>query len=361
MGFIERRPERSRARSIAVVGTGISGLACAWLLSRNHDVTVFEAQGRIGGHSHTVVAQVGGAEVAVDTGFIVYNEPCYPNLARLFDTLGVETAATDMSFAVSLDGGAYEYAGKDLAGLLAQPANMMKPRFWSMLRDLLRFYREAPRDLAGMGEQSLDDYLAQGGFGAAFRDDHLYPMAAAIWSTPAMDVGKYPAAGFVRFCQNHGLLRLTGRPQWRTVVGGSRNYVARLASPLAGRIAVSRGIVSIERRGSGVELIDAAGGRQRFDAVVIATHADQALKMLAEPSPRECALLGAFRFARNEAVLHTDARLMPRRRAAWASWNYLADGARIGPAALRHLLDEPPAAARRSATFVRHPEPVAAA
>ena len=323
MGFVERR----QRRSIAIVGTGISGLACAWLLNRNHDVTVFEADGRIGGHSHTVAARLDGVEVAVDTGFIVYNEPCYPNLTRLFDALGVGTVETDMSFAVSLDGGDYEYAGKDLAGLLAQPANLVKPRFWSMLRDLLRFYREAPRDLPDMGERSLDDYLAEKKYGAAFRDDHLYPMAAAIWSTPAIDVGRRPAAGFVRFCENHGLLRLAGRPQWRTVAGGSRNYVARLSAPFAERISVSRAVVAVLRDGDGVELIDNRGGRQRFDAVVIATHADQALKMLASPSLRERMLLGAFRFARNEAVLHGDERLMPRRRAAWAAWNYLADGA----------------------------------
>ena len=322
MAFVERRA----GRSIAIVGAGISGLACAWLLNRNHNVTVFEADARIGGHSHTVSAQADGAAVAVDTGFIVYNEPCYPNLTRLFDALGVETVATDMSFAVSLDRGAYEYAGGNLAGLLAQPGNLAKRRFWSMLRDLLRFYREAPRDLATMGDQTLEDYLATNRYGASFRDDHLYPMAAAIWSTPAMDVGKHPAANFIRFCENHGLLRLAGRPQWRTVVGGSRNYVARLTASFAERIAVSCGVVSILRDGAGVELIDAAGGRRRFDAVVIATHADQALKMLAAPSLRERTLLGAFRYARNEAVLHTDASLMPRRRAAWASWNYLADG-----------------------------------
>jgi uncharacterized protein len=318
---------RTKAQSIAIVGTGISGLSCAWLLSRNHRVTVFEADARIGGHSHTVDASFKQAEVAVDTGFIVYNEPCYPNLTKLFETLGVATAPADMSFAVSLEGGGYEYAGKDFAGLFAQPGNILKPRFWSMLRDLLRFYRDATRDLPTMGEQTLDDYLTAHNYGAAFRDDHLYPMAAAIWSTPALDVGKQPAATFVRFCENHGLLRLTGRPQWRTVVGGSRAYVKRLTEPYADRIAVSRPIVLILRDGSGVELVDASGGRQRFDAVVIAAHADQALKMLAAPSKAERKLLGVFRYAHNDAVLHTDASLMPRRKAAWAAWNYLSDGA----------------------------------
>jgi len=327
MNFSELQANQSKRQSIAIVGTGISGLACAWLLSRNHRVTVFEADARIGGHSHTVDAEFKDAKIAVDTGFIVYNEPCYPNLTKLFETLGVATAPADMSFAVSLEGGGYEYAGKDFAGLFAQPGNIFKPRFWSMIRDLLRFYREAIRDLPTMGEQTLDAYLTAHKYGAPFRDDHLYPMAAAIWSTPALDVGKQPAATFVRFCENHGLLRLTGRPQWRTVVGGSRAYVKRLTEPYADGIEASRPIVSVLRDEDGVELVDASGGRQRFDAVVIAAHADQALKMLAAPSDAERRLLGAFRYARNEAVLHTDASLMPRRRAAWAAWNYLSDGA----------------------------------
>jgi predicted NAD/FAD-binding protein len=321
-----RQVQSSAVRSIAVVGSGISGLACAWLLHRAHRVTVFEADARVGGHSNTVQARIDGADIAVDTGFIVYNEPCYPNLTRLFAELKVATAPTDMSFAVSLEGGAYEYAGKDLPGLFAQPGNILKPRFWSMIRDLLRFYREAPRDRDAMGEQTLDDYLAAHGYGAAFRDDHLYPMAAAIWSTPAIDVGGQPAANFVRFCENHGLLRILGRPQWRTVAGGSKVYVAKLTEPFAKRIETARPIVSILRDAEGVELIDASGGRQRFDAVVIAAHADQALKMLAAPSEAERRLLGAFRYGRNEAVLHRDVTLMPRRRAAWAAWNYLSDG-----------------------------------
>ncbi len=313
-------------RRIAVIGTGISGLSAAWLLSRAHDVEVFEADARIGGHSNTVEVEIAGRRIAVDTGFIVYNEPCYPNLTALFDHLGVETAATDMSFAVSLDRGRLEYAGTDLAGLLAQPSNLARPRFWSMMRDLLRFYREAPAALTTMGEESLDDWLDARGYGAAFREDHLYPMAAAIWSTPAMEVGRYPVAAFVRFCENHGLLRVTGRPVWRTVVGGSRNYVARLAAPFADRIRVASPVVSIRRDAAGVEIVDASGTARRYDRVVIATHADRALALLADPSAEERRILSAFRYSRNIAVLHGDTDLMPRRRRAWASWNYLSDG-----------------------------------
>lgn len=314
-------------RRIAVIGTGISGLSAAWLLSKRHEVEVFEADDRIGGHSNTVDVDIDGRRIPVDTGFIVYNEPCYPNLTALFDHLGVETAATDMSFAVSLDRGRLEYAGSDLFGLLAQPSNLVRPRFWSMMSDLLRFYREAPAGLATMGEESLDDWLDARGYGAAFREDHLHPMAAAIWSTPAMEVGRYPVAAFVRFCENHGLLRLTGRPVWRTVVGGSRNYVARLAAPFAERIRLSTPVVAIRRDGAGVEVTDAAGIARRYDRVVIATHGDRALAMLADADADERRLLSAFRYSKNEAVLHRDPRLMPERRRAWASWNYLSDGA----------------------------------
>ena len=321
----ERGATRETRKSIAVVGTGISGLSAAWLLAKGHDVTVYEADDRIGGHSNTLEVAAAGRRIAVDTGFIVYNEPCYPNLTALFTHLGVETAATDMSFAVSIDGGRLEYAGSDLAGLLAQPSNLLRPRFWSMMRDLLRFYREAPAALATMGEISLADWLDAQGYGRAFREDHLYPMAAAIWSTPSAEVGDYPAAAFVRFCENHGLLRLTGRPVWRTVTGGSREYVARLTASFRDRILVSTPVVSIRRDAAGVEIVDGRGGRSRFDDVVIATHADRALALLADPSDDEKRLLGAFRYSKNEAVLHSDARLMPRRRAAWASWTYLSD------------------------------------
>ena len=311
--------------NIAVIGSGISGLSAAWLLSKRHEVTVYEAASRLGGHSHTVDVDAGGRSIAVDTGFIVYNEPCYPNLAALFAELGVPTAATDMSFAVSLDRGRLEYAGKDLAGLFAQPSNLLRPRFWSMISELLRFYRLAPRDLASLSDESLEAYLDRRRFGRAFRQDHLYPMAAAIWSTPAAQVGDYPAAAFIRFCENHGLLKLIGRPVWRTVVGGSREYVRRLSAPFAERIVKGAPVTTIFRGAAGVEVLDSRGERRRFDHVVVATHADQALKLLDAPTGDESRLLGAFRYSVNEAVLHGDADLMPQRRAAWAAWNYLSD------------------------------------
>ncbi|KAB1115124.1 NAD(P)/FAD-dependent oxidoreductase [Neorhizobium galegae] len=324
MAFDERIVGRRRL-NIAVVGSGISGLSAAWLLSHRHDVTVYEAADRIGGHSNTVEFESPNGPVAVDTGFIVYNETTYPNLTALFRTLEVPTTISDMSFAVSLNGGAFEYSGGTGSGLFAQKTNLVRPRFWSMMRDLLRFYRNAPRDLAVMGSVSLDDYLNRNGYGRAFRDDHLYPMAAAIWSTPAMEVGSYPAAGFIKFCSNHGLLELWNRPVWRTVKGGSREYVARLSRRFADRIRLSTPVEAIRRRPGSVEIRDSQGRVSVFDDVVIATHADQALRMLGDANDEERRILGAFRYSCNEAVLHGDTAVMPKRRAAWSSWNYVAD------------------------------------
>jgi predicted NAD/FAD-binding protein len=309
--------------NIAIIGTGIAGMSAAWLLAKGHAVTVYEQAGRAGGHANTVEAQGAGP---VDTGFIVYNEPCYPNLTALFRHLGVPTKPSEMSFAVSLDGGALEYGGNNPAQLFAQGRNLLSPRFWSMVGDILRFYRMAP----GFAEDeaaatSLGDYLDRHGFGRAFQEDHLMPMAAAIWSTPAGRVRDYPAAAFIRFWENHGLLRLTGRPAWRTVDGGSRAYVSRLTAPYADRMLLDRPVTRIERSAAGVTLHDATGAAQRFDHVVIATHADQALALLADPSPAEARLLGAIAYTRNAAVLHSDTALMPRRRNIWSSWNYLGE------------------------------------
>ena len=304
---------------IAVVGSGISGLSAAWLLAKRHRVTLYEASEWIGGHSHTV--EVLG--VPVDTGFIVYNEATYPNLSALFAHLGVETRATSMSFAVSLDEGRLEYAGGTRGGLFAQRRNLVSPCFWAMLSDLRRFYAAAPRDLPTMGSLGLGDYLDGLGCGSAFRDDHLYPMAAAIWSTPVCAIPDYPAAAFVRFCENHGLLRLKQRPQWRTVTGGSREYVARLREDFRGAVRAGCAVRTIRRDGAGVTL-ETAQGEMRHDRVVIASHADQALAMLEAPSADERQILGAFGYRRNHAVLHSDPALMPRRRRVWSSWNYAA-------------------------------------
>lgn len=318
-------PDGGRPLRVAVVGGGISGLSCAWLLSNRHEVTLFEAEGRVGGHSHTVDARCGERQWPVDTGFIVYNEPAYPNLTALFRHLAVPTRASDMSFAVSLDDGALEYAGTDLNGLFAQRGNLLRPRFWRMLVELARFYREAPREAAALGDLTLDEYLDRRGYGRAFRDDHLYPMGAAIWSSTAADIGRHPVAAFVRFCENHGLLKVTGRPVWRTVDGGSRQYVRRLTQAFASRIHRDEPVMAIAREPDGVRLRTRRGAwTPAFDQVVLASHADQSLRMLTTPTTEEQRLLGAIAYTRNLAVLHADPALMPRRRAVWSSWNYLA-------------------------------------
>ncbi|PZO01240.1 MAG: NAD/FAD-binding protein [Hyphomicrobiales bacterium] len=317
-----RRPLR-----IAVVGSGISGLSAAWLLSQAHDVTLYESEARLGGHANTVcVPQADGSQIAVDTGFIVYNEATYPNFTALMAHLDVETKATEMSFAVSLDAGRLEYAGTSLSGLFAQRRNLLSPRFWSMLNDLRRFYRQASRDAAelAVSGQSLGNYLDAGRYGEAFRDDHLLPMAAAIWSAPCAEILSYPASAFIRFHHNHGLLKLTDRPVWRTIAGGSRTYVEKLRSAFTGELAIGHPVSSIHRK-DGTVMVEDDRGTQAFDQVVIATHADQALALLAEPTSEEAALLGAFRYSSNRAILHTDAALMPKRKAAWASWNHLGD------------------------------------
>lgn len=313
----------SSVRNIAVIGAGISGLSAAWLLSQRHRVTLYEAEGRLGGHANTVEA----AGVAVDTGFIVYNEPNYPNLTALFAHLGVETYASDMSFGVSMDGGRFEYGSTSLTSLLAQKRNLVRPRFWAMLRDLRRFYQTGNRDAASADDElgSLAEYLDRGGFCATFQEDHLLPQAAAIWSANVRDIRQYPAKALLRFFDNHGLMKgVKDRPKWRTVVGGSRAYVERLMGEFDGRVLSGRPVRRVVRDSGGAAVVDCFGHVERYDEVVIAAHADQALAMLDRPSAEEARTLGAFRYSRNDTWLHRDRGLMPNRRAAWSSWNHIA-------------------------------------
>ena len=319
-------PSPAAPLKIAVIGSGVSGLSAAWLLGKRHAVTLYEAADRAGGHANTVSVESGGQTIPVDTGFIVFNRVTYPNLTALFAHLRVPTELTNMSFAASLDHGGLEYAGgTGLGGLFAQKSNALRPRFLSMLAGVRKFYRDAVGDAAAPGFErlSLGEYIEQGNYSAAFRDDHLLPMGSAIWSATKAEMLAFPALAYIRFHANHGLLQLAGRPAWETVTGGSAAYVQRLLDDYSGRIRLGRAVVRIEREADGVRIFDSQGNCEMFDHVVIAAHANQALAMLAQPTEQERALLGKFRYQRNHAVLHSDPSFMPRRQAAWACWNYI--------------------------------------
>jgi len=310
---------------IAVIGQGIAGMSAAWLLAQRHHVTVYEAEGRYGGHSNTVDVATAAGQLPVDTGFIVYNEANYPNLAALFRHLKVPTAFTDMSFGVSLDDGDLEYASTDLFTLFAQRRNLLRPRFWSMLGDVVRFCRTAPSHACALDATmtSLGDYLGEAGYGRPFQDDHILPQAAAIWSASVEAVRELPAAAFIRFFENHGLLKILDKPLWRTVVGGSRTYVEKLTAAVRAGARLGTAATWIERTPAGVLVRDVTGRVERFDQVVVACHSDQGLKLLAQPTAAERALLGAIAYTPNLAVLHSDPSFMPKRRKAWSSWNYI--------------------------------------
>lgn len=308
-------------KRIAVIGAGVAGLSAAYALKDAAELVIYEKEGRLGGHAHTVVVDYDGRPVSVDTGFIVFNAVNYPNLCALFAALGVESFETDMSFGFSTPGGV-EWCSS-LLGFFAQKRNALSPRFLGMLSDILRFNTQAPADLrAGRAEGvALGDYLDQRGFGEAFRRLYLLPMGAAIWSTTERSFLGHPAAAVIRFFENHRLTEVK-RNRWRTVRGGSKAYVDALATALGPRVALRRGAAGVLRRPDGVLVRDERGRVERFDEVVLACHSDQALALLEDPSPEEDALLGAIRFSRNRVVLHRDQSAMPQRRAAWAAWNY---------------------------------------
>lgn len=314
-------------RRIAIIGSGISGLSAAWLLSKNAEVTLIERAPRLGGHTNTVEVPTPDGEVAVDTGFIVYNESNYPNLTALLAYLGVETCPSDMGFAVSADAGRMEYCGRHLNGLFAQRSNLLRPRHWRMVADILRFFRSAEAEVRALQDDvGIGAFLASHGYSRAFIEDHILPISAAIWSTPAQGMLDFPARAFIGFFANHGLLQVSGRPGWRTVRGGASRYIDRLLEDGKVRVMTGAHVTAISRAVVGVELRFATGETRRFDELVLACHADEALALLADASAEERNLLSRFRFTPNRAVLHTDARFMPRRKSVWSAWNYLRRG-----------------------------------
>jgi predicted NAD/FAD-binding protein len=309
---------------VAVIGSGVAGLGAAWALSREHQVVVYEADDRLGGHAHTVEIDDPSGPVAVDTGFIVYNPRNYPNLVQLFAHLDVPNEPSTMSFAVSLSRGRFEYQARAL-GLVAQPSNLVKPSYARMVTDIARFAREATTAHVQPGATTRA-FLDHGGYSESFRRDFLLPMLACIWSSNLEAMLEYPAASMIGFLDNHGLLDVLHRPRWRTVSGGSREYVRRLTAPIAADARLATPVVAVLRDDDGVRVVDARGGIDRFDDAVFATHADTTLQILGQAAtPEEQRVLSAFTYQRNVAVLHQDAALMPRRRRVWSSWNYLAD------------------------------------
>ena len=326
---------------IAIVGSGISGLTSAYLLNRQHDITLFEAGDWVGGHTHTVDVQVDGRDYAIDTGFIVFNDWTYPNFIKLLDQLGVASQPTEMSFSVHDPVSGSEYNGNTLNSLFAQRSNLLSPAFWGMLRDILRFNREAIDDLEQQriaSTTTLGDYLRLGHYGTRFIDHYIVPMGAAIWSMSLQDMLAFPLQFFVRFFKNHGLLSVSNRPQWRVIQGGSRSYVAPLSASFSQRIRLNCPVQRVERDADGVT-IHSSAGVERFDKVVFACHSDDALGMLAAPSVSEQEILGALPYADNDVVLHTDTRLLPERRLAWASWNYRLGEARSNAAAVTYNMN----------------------
>ena len=307
---------------IAIIGSGIAGNVVARRLHRHHEVTVFEAAAHIGGHTHTHAVEIDGEHQQIDTGFIVFNDWTYPNFIGLLDELGVASQPSAMSFSVRNEGSGLEYNGTTLDTLFAQRRNFFKPSFYRLIRSILRFNREAPALLTGDGEIALGDYLRQNRYPQVFIDNYLVPMGAAIWSTDPASMRAFPARFFVRFFHNHGMLSVDKRPQWRAIRGGSARYVEKLVAPFRQRIRLNAPVERVQRSANGVTIKVHGAEQEHFDQVFLACHADQSLRMLVDASPLEHAVVGAIPYQENEAVLHTDTSLLPRKHRAWAAWNY---------------------------------------
>ena len=308
---------------IAIIGSGISGLACAYLLQHKHDVTIYEANDYAGGHTHTHEVTINGRPLAVDSGFIVYNRTNYPCFSRLLDRLGVESQPTSMSFSVRCDNSGLEYNGTSINGLFAQRRNLLRPAFYRMVLDILRFNQDSPRLLEeGDDSQTLTEYVREHGYSRQFQQYYLIPMCAALWSAPPDIVAGFPIRFLVKFFHNHGMLAINNRPQWLVIKGGSQTYVRTLMRNLNAKLKLSTAITRVQRSAGAITLTDSNGNTHSHDQIIFACHSDQALQMLADASDRERDILGAMPYQINDVVMHTDAGLLPRRRLAWASWNY---------------------------------------
>lgn len=327
---------------IAIIGAGISGLTTAYLLNKKHDITVFEKNDYIGGHTHTHDIDMDGKTFSVDSGFIVYNENTYPNFIKLLDRLGVESQLSSMGFSVKAIGKNLEYAGNSLSALFAQRSNFFKPSFFRMIRGILNFNRQAEFDLAKFSpDTTLEEYLEKKGHSKEFIENYIVPMGAAIWSTKPSDMLKMPVVFFIKFFKNHGLLQIKDRPKWWVIKGGSKYYVEKLIENFKDKIKVSTPISTIKRTDEIIEILYGTDSliSESFDAVILATHSDQALKILDQPTSKEKEILGALPYQKNEALLHFDDSILPSRRSAWSSWNYLLDEDKDKPVALTYNMN----------------------
>jgi predicted NAD/FAD-binding protein len=325
---------------IAIIGTGIAGNTAAWKLRDRFDITVFEAGSYVGGHTNTIDVSENGKTIPVDTGFIVFNEHTYPNFIRILDEIGQTSKPSNMSFSVHSADDSIEYTGGSLNGVFAQRRNLLRPSFYRMVSDIMRFNREAMRDIMAAGASiTVGEYLRQAGYSERFRENYLIPMVAAIWSAEPGAVLAMPAWFLVRFFKNHGLMQVGDHLQWRVIEGGSREYVKRLVDGHRDRIRLNSPVLSVRRTAAGIEVVSETGGREVFDYVFVACHSDQALAMLSDPTPEEQQVLGAIAYQPNEAVLHTDERLLPRRKRAWAAWNYFVPDRRRGHVAVSYNMN----------------------